>query len=141
MIDATNLKKKDYIKLVKKVYELSRPQGLGILHFQEGDTLTDEEAEFYIDRNSVDNEDILYFFVNMDYVKGRACKFNTLFRDGKVCFSDTWYDHTNEQYDELLSSVGLNREGQKEHGCACNCEDCRSKRGDGPYNAMDVFAK
>ena len=102
MIDITKV---DLIEFVKAVYHYSNPQGLGILHYVEGDELTTKEAKSFIH----EPDEISGGIVDMDYVKGRACKFNTHYTDNKTCISDSWYDHTNEQYDELLSSIGFNR--------------------------------
>ncbi len=41
MIEITGV---DLRKFIQEVYALSRPQGLGILHYQEGD-LSDDEAK------------------------------------------------------------------------------------------------
>jgi len=119
MIDVTNV---DMVKMIKKVYELSVPQGLGFIHFEAGDSLTDEEAKSFIKKDGT---------VEMDYVKGRACKFGAYRSLGKepVIINDSWYDHTDEQFKELLEHVGLTYPGSKEHGCACNCQNCQEKRG------------
>ena len=92
MIDITGT---DLIKFVKKVYELSQPQGLGFLHYQEGG-LSDEEAKTLIKENG-------NYVVNMDYVKGRACKMIVFRKNNKLLIQDSWYDHTDNQLKELLS--------------------------------------
>jgi hypothetical protein len=107
------------VELVKAVYDLSKPQGLGFLNFVDGG-LTDEQAERFIDKERG---------IDMDYVGGRACKFHMYKRDGQWCLPDSWYDHTDEQYDRLLRKFGINRETTPEHGCACNCSECRVKQG------------
>ena len=122
MIDVTEI---DKIKLVKRVYDLSRPQGLGMLHFVPG-PLSDDEAKAFIEDDGT---------VSMDYVSGRACKFNVFEENGKLFISDSWYDHTDGQLAELLRSVGLSTGATKEHGCVCNCDDCRKKQGKNKYNA------
>lgn len=115
MIDITGV---DLKALVKKVYELSSPQGMGFLHF-EVEPLSDEEALSLIDDKRG---------IEMDYIKGRACKFSAKYRDGKLVISDSWYDHSGAQFQELLNAFGLKVPGKKEHGCACNCADCREIR-------------
>ena len=65
-IDITGI---DLIKFVKEVYRLSIPAGLGRLHFKEGG-LTDEEAEEILGVWKDDKQ----FALDMDYVRGRACK-------------------------------------------------------------------
>lgn len=119
MIDVTNV---DMVKMIKKVYDLSIPVGMGYLHFTP-EPLTDEEAESLINKN---DDRII---VNMDYIKGRACKFHIRKEGDKLVTSDDWYDHTNEQYEELLAHVGINVKTFGEHGCACNCDNCQGNRG------------
>lgn len=121
MIDITGV---DLKMFVKKVYELSMPQGLGFLHYQEGG-LTDGEAETLLahsdDRIAID----------MDYVKGRACKMIVFRENGKLFIRNSWYDHTDDQLRELLlatlpKDIGFPAGAiDKEHGVACNCGDCR----------------
>jgi hypothetical protein len=104
------------VELIKKAYDLSSPQGLGILHFQNG-TLTDEEAKSCISKEGM---------INMDYVKGRACKFG-VFRSletNRLVIHSPWYDHTDEQLIELLSHVGITYEGGEGHNICCNCDFC-----------------
>jgi hypothetical protein len=122
MIDITNV---DLIKFVKRVYELSLPQGLGFLHYKTGG-LTDEEAKSFIipSPNSI--------AINMDYVKGRACKM-VVWREGTTLYiRNSWYDHMDEQLRELLiSTLPTYKELPKintEHSISCNCLDCQSKR-------------
>jgi len=126
MIDVTNA---DKIKMVKKVYDLSRPQGLGVIHFTT-EPLTDEEAKSLINSDGT---------IDMDYIKGRACKFNTWKEKERFFISDTWYDHTNEQFKELLEDVGLALTETGEHGCACNCDDCRERKGLQSYDPEEDF--
>lgn len=95
----TNLK-----SFVKDVYDLSRPQGMGHLHFTPG-PLSDEEAEAII-KNWEGNERVA---VSMDYVHGRACKM-TVFRDaetGALSIHDRWYDHTPRDLQLLLERHGI----------------------------------
>lgn len=96
MIDITGVNLADF---AKKVYELSRPQGMGFLHYQPK-PLTDDEA------NNLVKEDGRWP-LDMDYVNGRACKM-TVFRDGdKLHIHDNWYDHSSEQLNELLSAFNI----------------------------------
>lgn len=130
MIDVTHLTTEQKVKLIKKAYELSRPQSFGLLHFMPNDELSDEQAQQLINKDGI---------VNLDYVRGRACKLRMYKKDdGTLFFRDEWYDHTNEQYTELLASIGINKENSNEHGIACNCDDCRAKRGDKPYDASTI---
>ena len=119
MVDITGV---DLVEFVNAVYDLSVPQGMGFLHATDA-PLTDEEAKLYI----LDQES--RSAVSMDYVKGRACKIHVR-RDGeKLVLPDTWYDHTDRIYDQLLGKFGFSRKTAEDaHGCACNCMDCQSER-------------
>ena len=111
-IDITGV---DLVVFVKKVYELSVPQGLGMLHFKEG-RLSDEEAKEIVGRG----------YISMDYVHGRACKMKVFKKDEKLYIPDRWYDHTDYQLNELLETVmpGVKNYNLKnEHSPACNCRD------------------
>lgn len=91
--------------LVRAAYRPSRPQGLGFIHYQDGD-LTDAEVAEIIERD----KESPHIAVSMDYVKGRSCKFHVR-RDGKRLFiGNSWYDHSTEQLKSLLSVVGLKPE-------------------------------
>ena len=117
MINVTGI---DLVKFAKKAYELSSPQGLGFLHFTPK-PLSDEEAE------SLVRPDELYP-LDMDYVRGRSIKLHVRKEDGKLLIDDSWYDHMNAQFKELLGSVGIEIDPTGKHGCACNCGDCRANR-------------
>lgn len=54
----------------------------------------------------------------MDYVHGRACKMHIFKTKEGYELPDTWYDHTEAQYDELLSRHGISRDGTKTEVCA-----------------------
>lgn len=89
----------DLVALVKKAYELSTPRGLGFLHAQPGG-LTDEQAASLVKADS-------RWPVSLDYVIGRAVKFN-VYRDGeKLYTNDRWYDHSAQQLRDLLAHVGM----------------------------------
>ncbi len=117
MIEVTGI---DLRVFVKKVYDLSVPQGLGFLHYQK-DSLTDGELEEVL-AHSNDNTAI-----DMDYVKGRACKMVVFKENGKLFIPDRWYDHTTSQLKELLKDFSIST-FSKEHNIACNCKDCKAKR-------------
>lgn len=120
MIDVTGI---DLVEFAKKVYELSVPQGMGILHFTPS-PLTDEVAKSIIALSKDDKRIAL----SMDYVRGRACKMHVRREDGKLTISDTWYDHTDRIYQQLLDHFNIQKPAEKEHGCACNCIDCQHER-------------
>jgi len=121
MIEITDV---DLIQFAKKVYELSNPQGLGFLHFTPK-PLTDEEAKELVDNWKDDKQ----FALDMDYVSGRACKMTVYRENGNLLINDNWYDHTDEQYKELLETFNIKLETIKEHGPACNCITCRINQG------------
>ena len=97
MIDITGV---DLIAFVKGVYGLSRPQGLGFLHFEDGG-LSDEEAQNIV---RVDDPRMP---VHMDYVKGRACKMRVYKEGDKLYIYDSWHDHSPDQLRALLEGLGV----------------------------------
>jgi len=118
MIDITGV---DLVKFAQKVYELSVPQGMGFLHYT-SEPLSEEEAKSLVQDN---DRSVL----DMDYIRGRACKMHVRKENGKLLIGDSWYDHTERIYDELLNSFDIKRPVSiQEHGCACNCIDCQSSR-------------
>jgi hypothetical protein len=133
MIDITDV---DKVKFVQKVYDLSKPQGMGMMHFVAG-PLSEEDAKMYIDADG---------HVSMDYVSGRACKMHTRIEDGRIVISDRWYDHSDTQFEELLEHIGLGKDvpsggSAPAHGPSCNCNDCRHKRGLGDLDPQKDFEK
>lgn len=118
MIDITGI---DLAKFAQKAYELSIPQGLGFLHAT-ASPLSDEEATCLVQKEGG-------IALSLDYVKGRACKM-VVWRDaaGKLTIRDAWYDHTNEQFKQLLAAFNLSLPAEVEHGISCNCVNCQSKR-------------
>jgi hypothetical protein len=91
----------DLVEVVKKVYDLSKPQGLGFLHFN-ANPLSNEEAKEIIAIGSPRKNVV----VDMDYVNGRACKF-TVFKDDqdRKFIRSQWYDHSQADLDELLRHI------------------------------------
>jgi len=116
MIDCTGI---DLVRLAQEAYRLSVTQGLGFLHFTPA-PLSVEEAEALINLES------RIAVLDMDYIHGRAVKLHVRKNeDGTLSLPDSWYDHTDGQYRELLQSVGVEADISAEHGCGCNCESCR----------------
>ena len=95
-IDVT---KYDLKKLIKETYNLSRPQGLGIIHYEEGE-LSEEEINEILNRNEGD-----HIALSMDYIKGRACKMIVFNKEGKLQIRKTWLDHTLNQLEELIKRL------------------------------------
>ena len=125
-IDITGI---DLIKFVKEVYRLSVPVGLGRLHFKEGG-LTDEEAKGILDIWKNDKQ----FALDMDYIKGRACKMTIFKKENKLHIRSPWYDHTDMRLAMLLRAVWPEDKPfpelkAEEHGIACHCMHCQIKRG------------
>ena len=120
MIDLTGV---DLVKFAQKAYDLSVPQGLGLLHFEDGG-LSEAEAKEITKHTRGD------VVLDMDYVKGRACKMTVFSENDEkkgLFMHDAWYDHTNDQLKELLSAFDIKPSKTAEHGCACNCVECQTK--------------
>lgn len=122
MIDVTKV---DLVKLAQTAYALSGPQGLGFLHFTEGG-LSEEEAKSIVNADTNNR----WCALSMDYVHGRSIKLHVRREGAKLVLDDGWYDHIDEQYKELLKSVGIEINPSRDHGVSCNCKDCQRKRGD-----------
>jgi len=120
MIDITKV---DLSQFVKDVFDLSVPQGLGFLHASSA-PLSDEEVREILSRAHG------HIALSMDYIHGRACKM-TVYKteDGKLEINDSWYDHTQEQLNQLLSRSNLPNSSETEHIPSCNCGNCRIKQG------------
>jgi len=94
LIDITDV---DLVEVVKAVYDLSKPRGLGFLHF-DPTPLSDEEAKRHINMNS-------RYPIDMDYVRGRACKFYVIRKDDRLFIRKSWECHTLEDTKELLRRI------------------------------------
>lgn len=93
------IEKSMLVDLVKAAYDLSKPVGMGFLHFRP-EPLTDEQASSYIEDNGT---------VRLDYVNGRSVKM-TVFIDKNtktLYISDSWYDHSDDDLLNLLDRIGL----------------------------------
>jgi len=117
------------IKFVKEVYGLSVPAGLGWLHFTE-EKLTDEEVKEILDIWKNDKQ----FALDMDYIKGRACKMTVFKKENKLYIRSPWFDHTDMQLKKLLrvvwpKDIPFLKIKTEEHGISCNCVLCQNKRG------------
>ncbi len=91
----------DLVKFVQKVYDLSQPQGMGIIHFEAGE-LPEVDAQEIVKRGENDT-----VAISMDYVKGRACKMVVWRKDGELVIRDDWYDHSRYQLAKLLEQFGI----------------------------------
>jgi len=100
------VKELDLVKFTQDAYELSTPQGLGFLQAKEGG-LDTADAEEIVSKFKKDTR----LALALDYVHGRSCKMTILrTENGGLKLNDSWYDHSESQYDELLSRHGITRE-------------------------------
>ena len=114
-------------EFVKAVYNISGPQGLGILHYTP-EELTNDEVNEVLDATWFGS-----VALNMDYVKGRACKMVVFKDEDSIYINYPWFDHTHEDFVSLLRAVWPKSKPfpvikHDEHGPTCNCAECRSKR-------------
>lgn len=91
----------DLKEAAKAAYDLSGVQGLGWLHAKEGG-LPDADAQALVDRERPNS----YCALGMDYVNGRSCKFYVNRVNGKLFTNTRWYDHSDEDLQELLARIG-----------------------------------
>jgi len=101
MIDITGV---DLVKFTQKVYELSRVQGMGVLAARPG-PLSEEEATAIV-HDFREDED---FALSLDYLHGRSCKMHVRRQGGKLTIPDAWFDHSQDQLDRLLDTVGIKK--------------------------------
>lgn len=94
----------DLVSLAKKAYELSAPRGMGFLHATPG-PLSTEQAEGLVEdcRNS------RFEALRMDYVNGRCVKLFVQREQNSdlIYITDPWYDHTEEDLQELMTAEGF----------------------------------
>ncbi len=101
-----NIGRPDLAAVIRGAYELSGPQGLGILHYRDG-TLSDEEVAAIIAREShVGSGPIV---AGMDYVNGRSVKMHVRKepKTGDYYVKRDWYDHGRAALEELLVKFGV----------------------------------
>lgn len=102
MIDVTGV---DLVKFVQEVYALSRPQGLGMMHYQEGG-LSEDDARGVVARSEGDKS----LAVRMDYVHGRACKMRVWRKGNRLEINDRWFDHSAADLTDLLRRLNIGQE-------------------------------
>ena len=98
LIDITNV---NLIKLVQCAYELSGPQGYGKLHYDDGSSLSDEEAKVFVDKYETDSS----FALSFDYIKGRSVNLYVYRKRNKLYMAKEWYDHTRKELVLLTDRV------------------------------------
>jgi hypothetical protein len=100
-IDVTGI---DLVKFAQDVYDLSSPQGLGFIHATPA-PLADDEARAIVERERPGG----FIALSMDYVRGRACKMSVHREGEKLTIPDRWFDHSDDQLDELLARHHVKR--------------------------------
>ena len=86
------------VKVAQAAYKLSKPQGLGFLHFKESDLSKEHAESLIIDGNS-------HVPLCMDYVNGRAVKLVVFNKEGKLYIRDKWFDHSDQDLLDLLDAI------------------------------------
>ena len=96
--------------VVRGAYKHSRPQGMGFLHYQDGE-MSAAAAEEFIRRPDglaiSKSHERSILVVSLDYVQGRACKFNVWLSKGQFYCESRWYDHSKEQLKTMLEEAGV----------------------------------
>lgn len=94
----------DLRKLIAAVYANSRPQGPGIIHAQDGPIPENVLEQIMLDAR-IQGKGLV---VGLDYVLGRACKFN-LYRDEQddLFIRRKWYDHSELDLHRMLRDSGM----------------------------------
>lgn len=95
-------------EVLAAAFDLSRPQGLGFLHYKPGSA----DAEMFRDdiKRAIAADTSKPFFksIHLDYVQGCACKFSIRYdADGWFVEGPRWYDHSPEALLELVNRCGL----------------------------------
>lgn len=94
-------------KVIAKAYDLSQPQGMGFLQAQPG-AIPHDVLQRMLDHSDSIADSEWRKGISMDYVQGRAVKLHIHFDTaaGTYYLEDTgrnWYDHSDEQWAELLT--------------------------------------
>ena len=89
-------------QVVKAVYDMCRPVGMGLLQFTP-EPMTEADAKAYVASFA---EDRCPASVHMDYVGGRQCKFSFGFNEeGCNIIDAAWYDHTEGELLDLHATL------------------------------------
>ena len=101
MIDVTGINLK---RFAREVYRLSKPAAKHSIY----DSLSDTTMGFVLKGGGMHNWQ--KFVLDMHAVQGRECNM-TVFesKDKKWFINDTWYGHTDEQFEELLNCFNIKR--------------------------------
>lgn len=96
-IDVTGV---DLQEMIRKAYELSKPFGLGYIHYKEG-PLTELELEMIWSKCQTKSG------IYIDYLVGRSMKFRILRHGERDYFYLDWYDHNRDLTGLLLRRLNL----------------------------------
>lgn len=86
----------DLSDLLRRAFDMSRPQGLGYLHHRP-EPLTDAEADLCFEGGPV--------AASADYIRGRSVKLTVWRRKDAPGYEvhDHWFDHSDTAWAELLA--------------------------------------
>ena len=120
--DIVDLTGGDLCKLIQAAFDISRPQGMGFLHYSPDHVITDEEAkEMVTDANIGVHLTGSHVALNLDYVRGRAVKLTVFLATEEQrkhnliaralpaewthwAYAD-WYDHSREQMEQIVEAA------------------------------------
>lgn len=83
--------------LISAVYNISRPVGMGRLHYRPG-PIPDELLKHILGNP---------YGIHMDYLYGRQCKFSVQEIEGHYFISKSWPDHSAEDLAQVLKEIGV----------------------------------
>jgi hypothetical protein len=83
--------------LVREVYNLSAPAGMGMLHYQPGPLPENIVQEIVENPRGI----------HMDYVFGRQCKMSVYKEGDQHYIFKRWHDHSESQPTQLLTALDL----------------------------------
>jgi hypothetical protein len=89
-------------KVIAKAFDLSKPQGMGILHFMPGPIPEDELSWILASADEAKLTD--HKKIRLDYVQGRAVKLSIHYDEGSQHWyleGDRWYDHSPAAWEDL----------------------------------------
>lgn len=101
----------DPLVFIREVYNLSKPLGMGYLHYRPGDCPEMLPESIWNQRQHFDYDGI-HPVVHLDYVYGRCCKMPIykLAKEERYFVRKQWMDHSPEDYKELFRRCDLDPE-------------------------------
>ena len=111
------------LEFIRHCYELSRPQGMGHLHYRSGRIPDHVLSHLFSELTEEKREgDRPVVALDMDYVMGRAVKMTITRYAGRYYIQPHWHDHTDADLEELLTLCELDfdeiyraRKEQRDH--------------------------